>query len=481
MENEKHQIASNTLAQIVGRIFVLALALISIKLITNYLGPAGTGYYNTVTTYFNFIIVLADLGLFSVTVRELSKNPLQSKKLLSNLFAFRFLSALTVTAIALIIGFLTDYPPEIKYGLTIAALFPIFNLTGSIFDMFFQYKLEMQKVALAEVISKTLTIVLMIALIYYHLGYYSIMFTLSFAAVVNFIIKAILSRKEVKISFDFNRQIISPIIKMALPLGLVFIVNNIYFKIDTLMLFYYKGAVDVGIYTVAYRVLETTLFAGSYLSSSLKPLLSRSVINDKPRAERAISQSVTFLLFMSLILAIICFTFPKEIILFLSDKDFISGKNALIILGLAGVFIYLSGLFGEVMIALDLRKTLLKISAFILIFNVLLNIYLIPRYSFIGAAWATLICEIALMTIGYLVARKSIPIKIDLKRVAKLIVISILATVVGFILKSAGLYFIINMIFVALFYIVLSYLSDAIPRQTTDEYLLSLKSKWQKR
>ena len=45
---------------------------------------------------------------------------------------------------------------------------------------------------------------------------------------------------------------------MSAP-GSCLIVNNIYFKIDSLMLFYYKGAVDVGIYAVAYRVLETTL------------------------------------------------------------------------------------------------------------------------------------------------------------------------------------------------------------------------------
>lgn len=477
-ENESNRIASNTLVQMIGRIVILALSLISIKLITNYLGTAGTGYYNTVITYLSFAIVIADLGLFSVTVREASKYPHKLKKIFSNIFAIRIVTAVLVTVIAILIANATSYPAEIKTGVLIAALFPIFNLIGSVYDMFFQYKLEMQKLVLAEVISKIITVAVILIITFFHLGYYSVVFTVSLAALLNFLIKVIVSRKELPLSVSWDSETVRDILKMSIPLGIVFIVNNIYFKVDTLILFYYKGAVDVGIYAVAYRVLETTLFAGSYLSSSLKPLLSTSIDHDQEKAERAVTQAGTFLLALALALAIISSVFSGDIILFLSNKFFLPGASSLVILGLTPVFLFLSGLYGEILIAKDKKKLLITLSIFILLFNVTLNVILIPRYSYFGAAVTTLISEIVLVSASFVAARRVINIKLDFIRGAKLLLAAGLTIGFSYLIKLTGLYFLINLALTLLMYGLLVYYSSAIPRYTIDRYFTSIKEKW---
>lgn len=477
MNEESNKIASNALVQIIGRVIILALSLISIKLITTYLGPQGTGYYNTVITYFGSVIVLADFGLFSVAVREISKNPAQTRQLLSNIFSIRIISALLATSLAVIVAFATSYPPEIKYGILAASLFPVFNLVSSVYDMLFQYKLEMHRVVLAEIVSKILAVLALFLIIYYQIGYYAVVFTVPFAAIIGFIIKAYPSRNQLPLSLQLNSQIVKPIMKMALPLGIVFIVNNIYFKIDTLLLFYFKGATSVGIYAVAYRVLETTLFAGSYLSSSLKPLLSTSLITDNIKAEKAIRQGIVFMVFMSLAITIMSTTFSREIILFLSNRSFQTGSQALFILGFVPIFLFTSGLLGEIMIAKDMRRTLIKLSVFILTFNVLLNIYLIPRYSFIGAAYATLISEIALVTTGFLIARKQVTITIDYIRIIKLFFIALFCILLGFTLKNTSLYFLLNLALILAIYLLLAYKWSAIPQNSVNSFLASLRSK----
>lgn len=477
-ENESNKIASNTVVQMIGRIVILALSLISIKLITNYLGTAGTGYYNTVITYLSFAIVIADLGLFSVTVREASRYPHKLKKIFSNIFAIRIVTAVLVTVIAILIANATSYPAEIKTGVLVAALFPIFNLVGSVYDMFFQYKLEMQKLVLAEVISKIITIVIILIITLFHLGYYSIVFTVSLAAVFNFLIKVIVSRKELSLSVKWEKEIVRDILKMSVPLGIVFIVNNIYFKVDTLILFYYKGAVDVGIYAVAYRVLESSLFAGSYLSSSLKPLLSTSIDQDTDKAEKAVTQAVTFLLTLAFAMTIISFVFASDIILFLSNRFFLPGASSLAVLGLTPIFLFPSGLFGEVLIAKDKKKILITLSIFILTFNVVLNIFFIPRYSYMGASITTVISEIVLVLASFMAARRVINIKLDFVRVLKILFSASLAVAFAFFLKSTGLYFLMNMALMIIVYVTLIYYFDAIPRYTIDHYLASIKAKW---
>lgn len=481
MSTESNKIASNTLSQIIGRIFVLALTLISIKLITNYLGTTGTGYYSAIITYFSLFIVIADFGLFSVAVREASKRPEEQTKIFKNILYIRMASSIIATLIALVLVYFTHYSAEVKHGVLAAALFPIFNLTGSVYDMLFQIKLEMQKVAASEVVSKVIVVVAVYLVVLTDAGFYGIVATVSLAAVTSFLAKAIMARKELPFNPVYNRAIAKEIVLMAAPLGVVFIVNNLYFKVDTLILLYFKGGSDVGIYAVAYRVLETTLFAGSYLSSSLKPLLSKSIGEDQTKASKALSQANVFLLFMALIIAIICLSFPKEIILFLSNSDYLPGWQAMMILGLAGIFIYLSGMMGEVMIAKDLRKKMIAISTFILCFNIALNLYLIPRYSYNGAALATLISEIILFSISYSISKRVVTLSFDLVRIFKLIFISALTAILAFGLKSLGLFFIPNILLIIIFYLTTCYFFDAVPKAVVANYLTSISNKWPKK
>ena len=478
MEKESNIIANNVLTQIIGRLIVLALSLISIKLVTNYLGPEGTGYYNTVITYLSFFITFADFGLFSVGVREIAKNPARTREILGNIFSIRIISALLAVTIAYLIVAFTNYPPEIKNGVLVAAVFPIFNLAASVYDIYFQYRLEMKKAAIAEVISRIVSVTTIYLAIVFNLGFYYVMASVSISAAINFFIKYLYAARRTKIAFAYQPQISRWILKLSIPLGIVFIVNNFYFKVDTLILFYFKGATDVGIYSVAYKVLETTVFAAAFLAYSLKPLLSVSVEKDKEKASRATTKGLLFLLFMSLCIAIACVPFSKEIIIFFSNSSFLGGAPVLIILSFASIFIYLNILFGEIMIAKDMRKYLIWVSLSVLAFNVATNIIFIPKYSYLAAASTTLASEILLLILGYIFVSRQLPLRLDFFRSAKLLFSALLAIVLALLLKAIGLYFIIGIILSLGFYLFSAYAVDAVPKHLINDYLFSIKNKW---
>lgn len=472
--SESNKIASNTLVQIAGRIIVLGLSLITLKLITNYLGPQGAGFYNTVITYFSFVLVIAEFGVFSVAVREASKNPDRARRLFANVFTIRLISALTFTALALITTFLTNYPREIKLGILIASLFPVFNLLASVYDMLFQYKLEMQKVVGAEVIAKILAVTAVAVVAKFELGYYLIVATVPFAVAAAFALKALISRKELPFRLAWDKHILMDIVRMALPVGLFYIFNNLYFRINILILFYFKGPVDVGIYFVANRVLETTLFGGLFLSASLKPLLSSSIFSDRPRAEKAVSHAVNFLVFMSLSITIMCVAFSREIILFLSNDQYLGAAPALVILGFASILMYVGSVIIEIFIALDMRRELIGVSLLVLAFNVALNILLIPRYSFIGAAYVTLLSEGLFMAVSVIIIRKVIRFYSNWLNLAKLTLTAAGAVGIGFALRYLGIHFVISLAASIGFYVGSSYLLHAIPRSLVNRYLASL-------
>jgi len=362
----------------------------------------------------------------------------------------------------------------------VAAVFPIFNLAASIYDMYFQYRLEMKKAAIAEVISRVISVAAVYFAIIFNLGFYFVLASVSIGAAVNFLIKYFYAANRVRIRLLYEPQIIRWILQLSVPLGIVFIVNNFYFKVDTLILFYFKGADQVGIYSVAYKVLETTVFAAAFLAYSLKPLLSVSVEKDKEKASRAITKGLTFLFFMSLSIAIVSIPFSKEIIVFLSNSSFIGGAPVLIILSIASIFIYLNILFGEIMIAKDMRKYLIWISVIVLSFNIATNIIFIPKYSYLAAASTTLASEVLLLILGYTFVSRELPVRMDFFRAAKLLSSAFLAIILALLLKAIGLYFVISILLSLGFYLLSAYALDAVPKNMVNDYLISIKNKWAK-
>lgn len=446
---DRRAIFINTVSQIIVRVATLAFTLISVKILTNYLGVDGYGNLNTITAYINYFLVVADLGLFSVTVREISKNPTNEKRIISNVFYIRLVSALAASAAAILLVTSTHYRNnhDIMIGVMVACGFLFFNLMGSIGDMILQYRLKMQFSALAEFLSKIIALLALVAVVLLKGNFLWVVFaSVTMSGILIFLFKWYFASRYVPIKLGYEAKLAKWIFNLAWPMGIVFIANNLYFRLDSLMLYVIKGPGAVGIYSSAYKILEVTVFFGSYFASSLKPTMSQNIKDNKNYLKKVVEQSFFIMLLISLPIAILCIVYAKDIIQFISSSQFISGGPALVVLSLTLPFLYFDVLLGEILIANDSRKTLLRISDFIVLFNFLFNLIFIPKYSFMGAAWGTLISEIVLFCVFYFNTRKIIHYKFNFPGITKLLLISISTLFFAFVISNTGLNFILGMI-----------------------------------
>ena len=86
------KIAKNTFYQIAGKGLGLILGLVTIGLMTRYLGQTGFGYYTTIVAYLQFFGILVDMGL-SLTIVKLITDPKNDQtKIVNNVFSLRFFS-----------------------------------------------------------------------------------------------------------------------------------------------------------------------------------------------------------------------------------------------------------------------------------------------------------------------------------------------------------------------------------------------------
>lgn len=472
----KKAIFINTASQIIGRIFTLGLTLVSIKILTNYLGLDGVGNFNTITTYINLFIVIADLGLFSVTVREISKDPTSEKKVLTTVFVIRLISAILACLLAIGIVFFTSYRnnPDLMYGIIIACGFLFFNLMASIYDMILQYKLKMHFSALAEFLGRLISLVALYLITIYHGSFLWTASTIALWGFLIFFFKWLFASRLAKFDkFVIDKKEMAVLLGKAAPLGVVFIISNLFFRLDTIMLFVIKGSAAVGIYTVAYKVLEVAAFFSSYFASSLKPTISQEIVKNKEGLAKIIQKSVTIMLFLGMPISIVCAVFAKEIILFLSSPEFVSGAQALVLLAFTLPVLYLDILLAEIMIANDERKLLLRISVFILIFNFVLNLILIPRYSFIGAAWGTLISEIVLLAVDIYFTKRIIRWTFDWPKIMKIFFVSGITMLIGYMIRPANINFLILIVITLLIYALLAYVIKIVRISTIKELIAS--------
>src|SRR3990167_10929238 len=116
------KIAYNVISNSFLKVFsTVALSLLSIRLITGYLGQDGFGKYSTVLAFFAFFSALADLGLSSVTVREISRGGADEKKILSKVLSLRLTSSLVVFLLSPLLILFFNYSRDLKIGIFIAA------------------------------------------------------------------------------------------------------------------------------------------------------------------------------------------------------------------------------------------------------------------------------------------------------------------------------------------------------------------------
>ena len=153
------KIAYNTIVQFAGKAISTVLGLVSLAMMTRYLGQAGFGSYTTITNYVSFFAIIADLGLTLVTVQMISRPGVDEKKALNNLFGLRLASIILFLGLAPVIAIFLPYTPYVKIGVMIAALSFLFPALNQILIGLFQKRLRMDKSVIAETLSRVIMIV----------------------------------------------------------------------------------------------------------------------------------------------------------------------------------------------------------------------------------------------------------------------------------------------------------------------------------
>lgn len=184
------------------------------------------------------------------------------------------------------------------------------------------------------------------------------------------------------------------ILSSSWPLALLLILNMVYFRIDMVMLSAMRGAKEVGLYALAYRIIENLLFFPAMFGGLLLPQFSQ-LLKEKKRALsiKLLEQAfLVGLLGAGFIVASLT-AVAGPIITLLSGVLFLPAAPLLAILSLAMGIMAIGNIVGFALVAGEKQKQLLALYGFLVVFNISLNWLFIPHFGALAAAWITVATE----------------------------------------------------------------------------------------
>jgi O-antigen/teichoic acid export membrane protein len=183
----------------------------------------------------------------------------------------------------------------------------------------------------------------------------------------------------------------------SIPLLFTSVMFMILTDIDTAMLGYFNTPSEIAEYNVAYPISFLLLVFLESFAFLFIPILSELHSDEKFRRMRSIYQLLTkWVIFLTIPLFLLIISYPHRIIELTFGKEYLVASTTMIILS-CGFFVRaVAGPNGATLIAIGRTRLHAYYTAVATILNILLNLILIPRFSYLGAAVATAISYVLL-------------------------------------------------------------------------------------
>lgn len=401
-------IAKNTFFQILSKILTSLIGLLTRKLLTNYLGPAGFGDYVFALTYSSLFSSIADWGTLVIGVREASKNPGGRP----SIFGASLVGRLVLSLLAFLIAILVfpffgihDIPFSV---IVISGVLIIFFALKASFGIIFETLLRMDHWLLVEVSASVFTLIFFVISAVLHLSLIFFFLSLLGATSLSCLCAFWLSCPLTPINLNFSPSVLKKLLVEALPMGAALIMFTVYNRIDTIILRHYRSAAEVGLYGLAYFLYENIILVAAYVINSAFPLLSRtgSELQERANFRRIYQKTFDLLLVLAVGAVVTTYLFSPLMVLIISSPDFIYSSALLRILAFSLPFAFLNHVTGFGLIALGKQRPYTLATLTALFFNISLNILFVPRYGAMACALITIGTELTVHLISLLITYK---------------------------------------------------------------------------
>lgn len=388
--------------------------LITFPYVCRVIEADGIGQINFFQSIISYISLFTCLGIPMYAIREIARD--RSDVVQMNRTAMEILllhSMLTLVGYA-IVAILCLTVPQIQVNIPlflILSLTIFFTAIGC--EWFYQGIEDFKYITIRGLIIKTVSVVLLFIfvksktdLLYY--GCYTVFGVLGGNIFNFFRLRKYIHRENIIFSELHIKRHIKPVLKVFS----FSVVTSIYLQLNTVLLGFLKNALAVGYFAAATKVMQMLLKMSACLGSVMMPRASHLIAENKETEfNRLIQKSYDFTLAIALPMTIgLIFCAPSLITALCGVKFEHSILPSQIIAPII-LMVAISNVFGIQVLFPKGKINIVTLCCGIgAVADLMLNLCLIPLFSYIGTSIAYLGAEVATTVSMYFIGRRYIPI-----------------------------------------------------------------------
>ncbi len=376
----------------VDRVVRMGIGLFVGVWVARFLGPVQFGSLNFAVAFVALFGTVTTLGLDGIVIREILHNAEETKEILGTTLALRACASLV--AVASSIGILRLIQPHDRQALLLVSIYSltlIFQVFDTI-DSFFQSQVQSKITVWAKNGAFLIFAAVRVFLIYAKAPVW--MFAAAMTGEVALGAVGLMLGYRLTGAKIFSWRSTTKKAVFLLQQGWPVIFSGmaimVYMRIDTVMLKMMQGDFAVGLYSAATRVSEVWYFIPVAIVNSVSPAIMR-VKNSPELFYGRLRKLFSLMTITACLIGSIVALASHAIIRVLYSNSYSGAAPVLAVHIWASVFVFL----GTAQTPWDIAKNMLRLSLYRTIagaiINIAMNLYLIPKYSAMGAAVATVV------------------------------------------------------------------------------------------
>lgn len=416
------------------------------------LGPVEFGKFAFALAAVSLFAIFSDFGLTDIITRDFAGDKEEEKEF-STILSLKIILSIGTLLLIIASSFFIVFDPPIRIIMWLLGLYLILNSFSDVFFAFFRARMLMEYEAWIKIIQAILATVAGLYIIF------------NFPSAVNFsygyLITSFIILVFVLFFFSFriqslrviwNRRSWKKFLGKSWPLGFASIFAMVYLYIDSVMLGFWGQITEIGWYNAAYRITYAPLVAMALISMAFYPTLSKFFKESKEKLQKFWDYQMEIMIILAIPLMVGGILLASKIVIFFYGLSYMPAIPVFRLLVLvAGInFLYVS--YNMILVVSHQQKKHLWICLITALINIVLNLFLIPRYSFYGAGLATLFSYIILFALEVECSRRFTPITVfNLRLVKVLVAAAVSSTIMAVVIYQFIIYVnLINLFLIAL-------------------------------
>lgn len=392
-------VSTQLVQKLAGYVVLLILA--------RYLAKDAMGVYFYAATVAGMAALVTELGTSKHLVREAAQSPGRSARALADVLALRLpamgVAFLAINAVTVIVE--PDLAPIMLLTTAYVFLLDLYYSYGAVFVGRRWMGTRLGTGMVGPLLLVVLVLVAaragasLVAILICHIVAYAIMLAVAWV---------IAARRLGPMRIEWRLAEARRVARVSLPFFLLAVLDLIHFKIDSIMLYALRSPLEVAEYEVAYKLLEVSRAVVRPGGMIFFPVVAALASDGAWRRVRRLSTRLLAAgLLGGVMVAAIVVPLAGWIVPLVWGARYAGSAPILQVLYLSVPPVYVAFVASFLASALHLERQAVRVLAVAAVVNIVANLFAIPRWGAVGAAWTTLATEaLAAGWLTWLVARE---------------------------------------------------------------------------